>query len=246
LLIGGGVGSLWLIGASWLLTRLARRARLARGARWIEITAPPQTDPHGARLLWAGLEGLRVNWWRRLLVGQPHLAWEIHGIGHQLRIGVWVSGPIPPEKVERAIRGAWPGCRTTTLPLTAVARPGADGLGTSLEVPAPIPPPAPGQAIQLAAARLLLARSESLPLRFDAAADPLRADPGPARGRPRDATRSAGGRPTDQRHGRRLERLWMGGVGTRGGSGGVGARPDGLAGHPLQSRLVLGPHRATH
>jgi hypothetical protein len=178
LLIGGGVGSLWLIGASWLLTRLARRARLARGARWVEITAPPQTDPHGARLLWAGLEGLRVSWWRRLLFGQPHLAWEIHGIGHQLRIGVWVSGPIPPEKVERAIRGAWPGCRTTTAALTThrnahLLPPG--GPDTPLEVPAPIPAAGPGHATQLAAARLLLAKAESLPLRFDNGADPLRA-----------------------------------------------------------------------
>lgn len=53
-----------------------RSARMARGAQWLTIAAPPQVDPNGAEALWANLVGLARPWWQRPGGGQPHVTFE--------------------------------------------------------------------------------------------------------------------------------------------------------------------------
>jgi hypothetical protein len=171
LLLAGGGSAVGVLALAFVLVRAQRRARWAHGARWIEITAPPQSDPHGAELLWATLDGLRHAPMRRAVFGQAHISFEIHATTHQLRMGILVGGPIPAEKVERAIRAAWPGARTHTTHFQH--RP--DNTGGEATVPSPVPPVDPGKYLHVAAGRICLARSEALPLRSDQRADPLRA-----------------------------------------------------------------------
>lgn len=156
LLAATGTSALWAGVALWLLVRTHRRAAWATGARWVEVTAGPHTDPGGGKLLWSTLGGIARPWWRRLLFGQPHLSFEIHATPERLRIGFWVPGPIPVGKIERAIRAAWPGARTHTRPAPA---------------PYPFPPPAPGEQLTTAAAKLRLGASHALPLHGDQPSD---------------------------------------------------------------------------
>ncbi|MFC5814155.1 type IV secretory system conjugative DNA transfer family protein [Nonomuraea harbinensis] len=135
-----------------LLVRLRHRA-LVKGARCVEILAPPEADMPGAEALWANLIGLLRPVWKRVLFGQPHLAFEyVFGAGG-VRIRLWVPGNVPQYLVEHAIEAAWPSARTAVL-----------------EAAPPIP-----LAGQATGGQFRIARSERLPLRHDHDHDPLRA-----------------------------------------------------------------------
>lgn len=126
--------------------------RMARGARFVSILVPPEVDAAGAEVLWSTFVGLLRPWWRRLLLGQPHVSFEYTWSADGVRIGVWVPGPIPHGFVEKHVEAAWPGCRTAT------------------EAPAPpIPPDRPTTG-----GTLRLAEREWFALRTDHDADPLR------------------------------------------------------------------------
>ncbi|MFI9559137.1 type IV secretory system conjugative DNA transfer family protein [Nonomuraea endophytica] len=149
----------WLIGAecALLLIRLLlvrlRHNHLSRNARCIEILAPPVADLSGAEALWGNLIGLLRPAWKRLLLGQSHLAFEYLFSADGVRLRLWVPGVVPQRLVEHAIEAAWPAARTT------VTTPGT-------------PVPCTGQAI---GGQFTPARDERLPLKHDHRADPLRA-----------------------------------------------------------------------
>ncbi|MFF4257923.1 type IV secretory system conjugative DNA transfer family protein [Streptomyces sp. NPDC001663] len=135
--------------------RLRCRRAMADGARVIQILPAPIADPAGALALWSHLTGLLRPAWRRLLLGQPHLAWEYVLNRDSTKIQLWVPGSVPPGMVERAVEAAWPGARTRTTPATE--------------------PVQTASRIESASGELRLARNESLPLRTDFNSDPLRA-----------------------------------------------------------------------
>jgi len=139
--------------------RRARRRRMEEGARYVEISVPPEVDRAGAVMLWSMLVGLLRPFWRRLIFGQPHLTFEYAWTGTSARIGMWVPGDIPPGIVEGAVEGAWPGSKTTTVEATP-------------------PVSLRGQAT---GGVLRLHEREWFPLRSNHDADPLRALFGAAR-----------------------------------------------------------------
>ncbi|OPG14203.1 hypothetical protein B1L11_04020 [Microbispora sp. GKU 823] len=144
-----------------LVVRLRHRAA-TNGARCVEIFAPPTADMAGAEALWGNLLGLLRPAWKRILFGQPHLAFEcVFGTGG-VQIRMWVPGTVPQHLVDHAIEAAWPSARTTVV-----------------EAAPPIP--LSGQAT---GGHLVIARSERLPLRHDHDHDPLRALLGAAVGMP--------------------------------------------------------------
>ncbi len=125
--LGVGVAALVALSAA----RAAQGRRMARGARLIEVLAPPVVDPEGAATLWTNLVALLRPAWRRLLFGQPHLGFELVASDAGLTISIWVPGGIPPGLVERAVEAAWPGARTETQPATPpLAGPGVATGGT--------------------------------------------------------------------------------------------------------------------
>ncbi|WP_435208545.1 helicase HerA domain-containing protein [Streptomyces sp. bgisy034] len=130
-----------------------RQQRLVDGAHWVELLAPPQAAPKGGEVLWAQLSGLLRPWWRRIIAGQPHLAFEYTWSHTGLGIRLWVPGTVPLGLVRRAVEAAWPGAHTRVtkpcylLPLRH----------------------------EVTAGRLRLARPDVLPLRTDHPTDPLRA-----------------------------------------------------------------------
>ena len=136
---------------AWLLRR--RHARLACDARLVTLLPPPEVDPGGGQALWSNLTGLLRPPWRRLLDGQPHLAFEYTWSPAGVRISLWVPGTIPPGLIERAAEAAWPGARTS---VTLAA--------------APV-----GASSRVEAGGLRLSRPDHYPLRSDQDADPLRA-----------------------------------------------------------------------
>ncbi|MFE3452468.1 ATP-binding protein [Nonomuraea sp. NPDC059194] len=139
-----------------------RQSYLTRSSRCVEILPPPVANLPGAEALWGNLIGLLRPAWKRLLLGQPHLAFEyLFGV-NGIRIRLWVPGCIPQELVEHAIEAAWPSARTLIHEPTA-------------------PVPLDGQAV---GGQLVLARSERLPIRHDFGTDPLRAINGAAVGMP--------------------------------------------------------------
>ena len=96
--------------ALWLARRADARA-LARGARTIEILAPPEPEAAGAGALWANLHDIvgvrrRAPWRSR-----RHIAFEYTWREEGLRIQLWLPASVPPELVERAVEAAWPGAR---------------------------------------------------------------------------------------------------------------------------------------
>lgn len=158
---GAAAGALVLAGL--LVRKLLRRRRaalLARGARVVTVLAPPEVDPSGAAALWANLVELLRPPWRRLIDGQPHLAFEMAWSESGLQVGFWVPGPVPPGLVERAVEAAWPGAATT------------------------VGPPAPPLSIddRTTGGELRLAEPEWFPLRSDHSVDPLRSLLGAAGG----------------------------------------------------------------
>jgi DNA helicase HerA-like ATPase len=98
-----------IVAAAW---RAWRDRRLIRNARRIRILPPGEADPSGAATLWMGLHALLRPWWRRVLWGQPHLAWEITARPEEVEVSVWVPRSVPPGLVERAVEASWPGART--------------------------------------------------------------------------------------------------------------------------------------
>lgn len=115
----------WLVGAaiSVAITAVAvallRRARcnaMAEGARRVRILAPPEVAESGALTLWMGLHAILRPAWKRLLYGQPHLAWEVVADPDLIEIALWIPRRIPPGLVERAVESAWPGARTVVEP----------------------------------------------------------------------------------------------------------------------------------
>ncbi|MFI6350197.1 type IV secretory system conjugative DNA transfer family protein [Streptomyces sp. NPDC050560] len=152
-LLPGAAGILATAGALKRSWRLLHQQRLADGAHGVEILAPPTVPRRGGEVLWAQLTGLLRPWWRRLLTGQPHLAFEYTWSHTGLRIRLWVPGTVPLGLVRRAVEAAWPGAHTrvttATPPLTA--------------------------AHTVSAGRLRLARPDAHPLRTDHTTDPLRA-----------------------------------------------------------------------
>jgi hypothetical protein len=112
--LGVGVAALVALSAA----RAAQGRRMARGARLVEVLAPPVVDPEGAATLWTNLVALLRPAWRRVIFGQPHLGFELVAYDAGLTISIWVPGGIPPGLVERAVEAAWPGARTETQPAT--------------------------------------------------------------------------------------------------------------------------------
>ncbi|MFG3371097.1 type IV secretory system conjugative DNA transfer family protein [Streptomyces sp. NPDC048156] len=130
-----------------------RQRSLAAGARLVTILAPPTVPAKGGEVLWAQLSGLLRPWHRRLLHGQPHIAFECAWNTGGLTVRLWLPGSIPTALVRRAVEASWPGAHTTV---------------TDAEPPFP-----PNQLTT--SGRLRLARMEALPLRTDHKDDPLRA-----------------------------------------------------------------------
>lgn len=94
--------------------RRLKSAKDASAARLLQILPPPEVDREGALTLWMALHALIRPRWKRLLFGQPHLAWELFAEGGDASLSMWVPGSVPPGLVERAIESSWPGCRVTT------------------------------------------------------------------------------------------------------------------------------------
>lgn len=97
-----------------VVARLARRwrdSRLRRGGRRIRILPPPEIDPQGALVFWMGIHALLRPWWRRLLLGQPYICWEVSARPEEIELAVWVPSVVPVGLVERAAEAAWPGAR---------------------------------------------------------------------------------------------------------------------------------------
>ncbi len=98
--------------AAWRLWIIRRDRRLMVGARRVRVMSPTEIDPVGARTLWMGLHALLRPWWRRLLSGQPHLAWEIVATSGDVEVSLVVPDVVPPGLVERVVEASWPGART--------------------------------------------------------------------------------------------------------------------------------------
>ncbi|MGW5643658.1 helicase HerA domain-containing protein [Saccharopolyspora sp. NPDC003762] len=132
--------------------------RLLENARVVTVLAPPTVDPAGGVALWSHLVGVLRPRWKRLVIGQPHVACEYVFSHTGVEIRLWVPGVIPPGLVERAVEAAWPGAHTRTHP----AEP-------------PLPTAETGQRSVVVGGELRLARPDALPMRTDFDADPIRA-----------------------------------------------------------------------
>ncbi|GGU89675.1 hypothetical protein GCM10010182_00050 [Actinomadura cremea] len=157
LLAGAGAGA--LAGVRNLLWRW-RHDRLVPGARVIEVAVPPKVEPAGAAAWWAHLVGLTAPAWKRMLFGQPHVAFEYVADHDGVRFRVWVPGVVPPGVVEKTIRSDWPGATLTTRQAA---------------------PPLPLDA-EAVGGRLVLGRPDHYPLNSSHDSDPLRGLLGAASG----------------------------------------------------------------
>ncbi|MGI5206252.1 helicase HerA domain-containing protein [Spirillospora sp. CA-108201] len=164
----GPITELGVLGAAatWASVRWVlwdwRNSRLAPGARLIEVAVPPKVEPASATAWWARLIGLTHPRWKRLVFGQPHLAFEYRADHKGVRFHIWVPGTIPPGIVEKTVRASWPGATLTTHPAAP---------------PLPLDP-----EHRAAGGWLVLARPEHFPLASDHDADPLRGLLGTASG----------------------------------------------------------------
>ncbi|MFC4071904.1 type IV secretory system conjugative DNA transfer family protein [Actinoplanes subglobosus] len=163
----------WLVDRPWLAAvavgvlvayqigvgrlKVWRHRRLLTGARWVIIAAPPEVQASSAAAFWTSMAGVlgTGNRWRRLLFGIAHVVWEYSWAGRTLTIRLWVPGTVPSGVAENAIRAAWPSSTITVAP--------APG------------PPIPDGVAEQAGGGLWLQHPETLPLRTDHDADPLRA-----------------------------------------------------------------------
>jgi hypothetical protein len=123
-------GALWVMAAPfWWVALLVilvvvlrrclvwvRHRRWAKDARIVEVLPPPSAELSSAEAFWTQMLGLLRPAWKRVLFGQPHLAWEYVVDQTGLRIRLWVPSGVPPHMVERAVEAAWPGASTTTRP----------------------------------------------------------------------------------------------------------------------------------
>jgi uncharacterized protein DUF87/type IV secretory system conjugative DNA transfer VirD4/TraG family protein len=114
-----------------------RRTRLAEGAQLVQVQVPPQVDPPAAGALWANVIGLLRPRWRRILFGQPHVAFEYCWDGPHLRIQLWIPGIVPAGMVARAIEAAWPAARTTITTPQPLIREAAAVTGGMLRLARP-------------------------------------------------------------------------------------------------------------
>ncbi|WP_232383862.1 helicase HerA domain-containing protein [Actinomadura violacea] len=169
--LAGGYGPVIALGAvgaatAWATFRWVlwdwRNGRLKPGDRLIEVAIPPKVEPASAAAWWSRLIGLTHPRWKRLVFGQPHLAFEYRADHNGVRFHIWVPATVPPGIVEKAVRASWPGATLTTQPAT---------------------PPLPlDQEHRAAGGRLVPARPEHFPLATDHDADPLRGLLGTASG----------------------------------------------------------------
>ncbi len=83
----------------------------------MQIGVPPNVQSQGALLLWSALHDLLLGQMARLLIGQPHLAWEISASESGTLFRLWVPATIPPGLIERAVASSWPGASTTIEPV---------------------------------------------------------------------------------------------------------------------------------
>lgn len=170
-----------VLSLAWVVRTLRRRRQLERwwaDARLITITPPPEVEEAGGPAFWGNLIGLMRPPLRRLLEGQPHLAFEYTWTSAGARIQVWVPGVIPPGLIERAVEAAWPGAHTHTAPL---GHPEFADAHSPVETSAADPDPVPLAGVSTGGV-LRLARTEVLPLATGHDADPLRAVFGAATG----------------------------------------------------------------
>jgi hypothetical protein len=107
-----GLGLAGAVFAGWRLWIIRRDRRLMVGARRVRVLSPTEIDPVGARTLWMGLHALLRPRWRRLLSGQPYLAWEIVATSGEMEVSFVVPDVVPPGLVERVVEASWPGART--------------------------------------------------------------------------------------------------------------------------------------
>ncbi|QUX29670.1 type IV secretion system DNA-binding domain-containing protein [Nocardiopsis akebiae] len=138
--------------AAWVLAwRLARTAYLSRGAKVLEVHAPPEATVDHARAFWSHTLGLlRPRWTHRFL--PPHLAWEYVASAAGVRVQLWIPGTVNARALERAVTAAWPGATTSLRPATASVPRGEHVFGHWIA----------------------MARGDHYPLRAKFADDPLR------------------------------------------------------------------------
>lgn len=103
-----------------LVVRVVHQRGFAREARLVRIGVPPEVNDMGGQLLWGALHDLLRPSWRRWLLGQPHLAWEVAASEAGTTFGVWVPKVIPPGLIERALSAAWPGASARIEPAETV------------------------------------------------------------------------------------------------------------------------------
>ena len=153
LLLGAVSGLVLTAAATAQVIRARRNKALARGARLIEISPPPEAEDSGGQTLWANLLGLHRPGWHRALFGQEHIGFEYAATGEGLSIRIWIPEKVAPGLVEQAVEAAWPGARTRLIET----------------YPPPVPP---GGVVE--GGRLVPARTSAVPLRVKFDTDPLR------------------------------------------------------------------------
>ncbi|GLZ78332.1 hypothetical protein Afil01_31390 [Actinorhabdospora filicis] len=116
---------------AWGLWRRHLAARHAFGGTLLRVQAPPDVEPGSAGDFFRVMTSLARPWWRRLLFGQPHIAFEYAWAGPVLDVRVWVPRSLSARLIADAIRGAWPAAAVTgeeagpMFPARAVVRCGA-------------------------------------------------------------------------------------------------------------------------
>ncbi|GLZ79599.1 hypothetical protein Afil01_44060 [Actinorhabdospora filicis] len=136
---------------AWWRRHLA--GRHAGGGVVLHVQAPPEVEPDGAIGFFQLVAVAAVPWWKRLIYGQPHIAFEYAWNGPALDIRVWVPATLSARSIADGIRGAWPAA-------TVTAHPAAPAL--------------PPEANHVEAGVIVLGDSHTAAVRADAVADPAR------------------------------------------------------------------------
>jgi hypothetical protein len=135
-----------------LVLAVTRRQR-GGGGHVVSVAPGPEVEPAGAGALWNGLHGvLRRGGLAAMVLGRPHVAFEVGFSSGRLRFGLWVPATVSATRVARVVEAAWPGAVTEVLPAVGPL-PGGEGM---------------------AGGELRLERSEWFSLRVDQPADPYR------------------------------------------------------------------------